>query len=442
MVRIPSSVRRFARSFADSGHELYLVGGAVRDLFLGKRVEDFDFATDALPDTVRSIFRRVIPTGIRHGTVTVLFEGNSFEVTTYRSDGDYSDSRRPDTVSFAPSIREDLARRDFTMNAIALDPRSMDVVDPYQGREAISQGRIVAVGDAAIRFAEDALRMVRAVRFAAQLRFDLDTATQAAILPLAERILAVAPERLNREYAKIMESERPSVAWRLMRETGLLPVVAPELDVEDDLFEHLLATCDCVPAGNAPLRWAALLHDVGKPECARIVDGRMTFHDHDRVSARRAEEFLDRYRFSKAERERIVHLVRNHMFGYSPEWSDAAVRRFLHRLGRDAVEDVIALRIADACGKGATLRMTENLRSLKNRVDEVLGQGQPLTVSDLAITGTDLMTEIGLSPGPRIGILLHQLLETCLDDPTQNERGRLLAIAGAFARETWGGSAE
>nr|MDA3947780.1 CCA tRNA nucleotidyltransferase [Spirochaeta sp.] len=268
---VPAPVRRMAQQFHDAGHEIYVVGGAVRDALLGLPVADYDFATSATPEEVQRLFRRTIPTGIQHGTVTVLFEKHQFEVTTFRIDGQYSDHRRPEAVSFTRSLQEDLQRRDFTVNAIALDPATGEIVDPLNGRADLKEKTIRTVGDPRARFEEDALRMLRAVRFSVTLDFEIEAETIRGIRTLAPTLAHVAPERIRQELEKMMSAPRPSRGWRALDAYGLLGVIAPELTedrnrVHDtpempDVFSHLLQSCDCAPADDPILRWAALLHD-------------------------------------------------------------------------------------------------------------------------------------------------------------------------------------
>ncbi|WP_083914965.1 CCA tRNA nucleotidyltransferase [Alkalispirochaeta alkalica] len=435
MLHIPSAVRDFGRIFSREGYELYIVGGAVRDALLGKKVEDYDFATSATPSEVTDLFQRVIPTGLQHGTVTVLFGNHSFEVTTYRVDGSYSDHRRPDTITFTRSLEEDLARRDLTINAIALNPETGDVVDPLGGRKDLKDRVIRTVGSGDDRFREDALRMVRAVRFAATLDFTLLPDVARAISRHAPLLGQVSQERIARELEKLMQARRPSGGWRLFRETGLLAQFLPELEEDRDspwpVFEHLLSSCDCAPSDPPQLRWAALFHDIGKPRCGATDERGLHFHGHDQVSATMAEEILLRLRFPKERIRSVAHLVRHHMFGYSPEWSDAAVRRFISRVGQEEAFLLTALRRADICGKTGSPPILPDLDELEGRIRGILHQGQPLTRKDLAINGKDLMSRIGIPPGPALGIVLEELLETILDDPERNTPETLLEIARA-----------
>ena len=452
MPSVPRIVKQFARPFAANGFQCWLVGGAVRDFLTRRPVGDYDIATDARPEQVRRMFQHVIPTGLRHGTVTVMFAGQRLEVTTFRTESDYRDGRRPERVAFARTIEEDLSRRDFTINGIAMEVPGGRIVDPHSGRADLEAGLIRAIGDPAERFAEDGLRPLRACRFAAQLGFQVDAATVAAIGGSLEVVRRVAAERVGAELERIMLAPRPSVGLLLMEQTGLLLLLLPELHRcvgveqrrppglpagarEFDVFTHSLAACDAT-APELVLRWSGLLHDIGKATTiVRDDDGALTFHHHDRESALMAREIFDRLRYPHALREAVAHLVGLHMFQYDEHWSDAAVRRFIARVGRDQIEQLMALRHADQMGRyGKAYQGSRRLTALASRIEEVTRRDQALTIRDLAVNGNDLMTALELTPGPVVGTLLRELLETVLDDPALNRRDALLGIAGNFYR--------
>jgi putative nucleotidyltransferase with HDIG domain len=432
-----------AERFAAAGKSVYLVGGAVRDMLRGVQAKDWDLATDATPQEVMAMFRRVVPTGIKHGTVTIVDRGRAIETTTFRADSGYSDGRHPDAVEFGVTIEADLARRDFTMNAIALALPSGDLVDPYGGEADLKRRVIRCVGDPRQRFAEDALRLLRAVRFVAQLEFELDPAAAAAIPEAAPRLDLVAAERVRDELLKLLASRRPSLGLRLMEETGLLARLLPELaagrGVEQkgfhvfDVLDHGFAACDAAPADDPGLRLAALLHDIGKPSVRRLdPSGVWTFHRHEEESARLARAILLRLKLPHAVTDRIVHLVMQHMFHYEEDWSDAAVRRFVLRVGETVLPDLYALRRADLTGTLGREAPFDCCAPLANRVETVLALGKAFSLNDLVIGGEDL-AGLGIGRGPMMGRILKQLLETVLDDPAQNNRERLLAIAAALA---------
>jgi len=439
--RIPDEVRAICKQLKAHGHEAYVVGGCVRDLLLGKDAADWDVTTDAKPEEVQAIFPRVIPTGIQHGTVTVLVHGEPFEVTTFRGEGAYSDGRRPDTVEFVSDIVADLARRDFTVNAIALDPDDGRVIDPYEGQKDLERKVIRAVGVPLERFREDGLRVLRAARFTATLEFALDPDTERAIEPSLDVFKKVSQERVRDEWIKAMKAKRPSRAFDVMQKNGILAVTCPEMlegvGMEQnkwhayDVWRHGMECLDACP-GDPILRIAAMLHDVGKPRSRAFSDKTKdwTFYDHERIGAVMADPICQRLRFSNEERERIVHLVRNHLFHYTSEWNDATVRRFIKRIGKERLEDLYALNEADVRAKGrdATPDLSA-LTALKAHVERVIAAGDALNVRDLAIGGRDLMTELGLPPGPAIGRILNALLEEVIVDPAKNTRDTLLAIA-------------
>ncbi len=456
---IPSHIVELCQRLRTAGFEAWLVGGSVRDLHRGRTAHDFDVATSAQPAEVARVFGRkhTVPTGEKHGTVTVLTqrgdgEKEHVEVTTFRGEGAYSDGRRPDAVEFVRSLEEDLKRRDFTMNAIAYDPIGDEVRDPFEGRVDLAAGLIRAVGAPLERFREDGLRAMRAVRFAAQHGFRLDPPTEAAI-PLALDVFRkVSAERVRDELVKLLASERPSVGLELMRTTGLLAEVIPELTEGvgfhqnrfhvHDVWQHTLATVDATvlfsPDGPAWIvRMAALMHDVAKPRTAAPrpdAPGDNTFYRHELVGAELAEEICRRLKFSTREREHVVNLVKNHMFWYSPEWSDGTVRRFISRVGKEALPDLFSLREGDVRGRGRDETPGVEIDELKRRIDEQLKSEAALKVGDLAIGGADVMRILGTRPGPIVGEVLRRLLERVLDDAELNTYERLEALVPETAR--------
>ncbi len=427
-----------------AGHEAYLVGGGIRDLLLGREVADWDVATSAEPEAVLALWPDALPTGIRHGTVTVRTGGDPVEVTTYRAEGPYSDGRRPDWVRFGVSLREDLSRRDFTVNALAYDPDRRRLADPAGGVADLGHRLIRTVGDPDARFDEDGLRPLRGIRLAAVLEFAIDPATLAAMARARDRAEGVARERIRDEFLKLLRARRPSVGIDLLRRTGLLELVAPEL-LEGvgmaqnrfhayDVYEHTLRAVDAAPAGNPRVRVAALLHDVGKPRTRVVVEGEGTFHHHEQVGAALTRDILDRLRFPRAERDAVALLVKEHMFHYTPEWSDAAVRRFLRRVGPENVDDLFMLREADTEAHGTGESAREPLAELGGRIRSVRSRADALTVGDLAVNGGDLMQELGLAPGPEVGRILNALVERVLEQPSLNRRGVLLREARKLHR--------
>jgi tRNA nucleotidyltransferase (CCA-adding enzyme) len=421
-----------------AGHEAWLVGGTVRDLLAGRSPGDPDVATSALPEQVVALFPRAIPTGIRHGTVTVMVGTVPVEITTFRVDEDYTDSRRPDAVTFVRSIDEDLKRRDFTINAMAWDPFGGRFLDLCGGMEDLEKGILRTVGEAAARFREDGLRPFRAVRFAVTLEFDIDPATLEAIPGALPQAARVAPERVRDELNRMLGGETPSRGFELMRTTGLLALVIPEI-LEGygvyqnryhayDVYYHTLAVLDAAPADKLAVRLAALLHDIGKPRTKVVVDGEGTFYSHQHVGSAMAREILTRLRYSREMVETVSLLVDQHMFHYQDEWSDAAVRRFIRRVGVEHVADLFDLRLADTLGNGLRPMFSEHLDRLKARVDAELESGSALSVRDLALGGNDVMKALNLPPGPEVGRALEYLLEKVIENPELNERAALLQL--------------
>ena len=357
--RVPEDVLAICRRLREKGKRGWIVGGCVRDLLRGDAPKDWDVATDARPEDVIRFFRKVIPTGVQHGTVTVVLRGVHYEVTTLRGEGAYSDGRRPDKVEFVDDITADLARRDFTINAIALDPVDGHVIDPFGGQVDLAARVVRAVGDPNERFAEDGLRVMRAARFAATLEHELDPATEQAMgtARSADTFKRVSSERVRDEWMKAMRARRPSVAFEIMRRTKLLDVTCPELVATVgceqnkwhafDVWGHTMQVLDAMRP-DPVLRVAALLHDVGKPTTRVLSDKTQdfTFYDHERVGAGIADKILARLRFSNEERARVVGLVRHHLICYSDDWTDAAVRRWLRRVTAPLATDLYASRSA------------------------------------------------------------------------------------------------
>jgi tRNA nucleotidyltransferase (CCA-adding enzyme) len=443
---VPPDVTRICERLKERGKRSWIVGGCVRDALLGKGAADWDVATDARPEELMKSFPKAIPTGLQHGTVTVVSHGHHYEVTSLRGETTYTDGRRPDAVHFVDDITADLARRDFTMNAIAVDPWSGELIDPFGGRADLDARVLRAVGDPLERFSEDGLRVLRAARFVATLEVELDPKTLSAISPTLDTYRKVSSERIRDEWVKTMKARRPSRAFEIMRETGILGVTCPELlegvDMEQNKWHAFTVwrhAMECVDAcsGDPILRVAALLHDVGKPRTRAFSDktNDYTFYDHDKIGAEIAEPICTRLRFSNDERARIVSLVRHHLFHYDG-WSDAAVRRWIKRVGIERLDDLYALNRADVAGKGKVKDEDfEALEALKVHVARVLEAGAALTTRDLAVDGRVLMQELGLAPGRVIGDTLTALLEIVLGDPAANERGVLLEHARKIVAE-------
>ena len=439
--KVPRDVFTLCDKLREKGKRAWIVGGCVRDMLLGRDVSDWDVCTDARPGELVKIFPRAIPTGIEHGTLTVVMNKQHYEVTTLRGETTYSDGRRPDAVHFVDDITADLARRDFTINAIAIDPATGKVIDPFDGRGDLERKLIRAVGNPLERFGEDGLRVLRAARFVSTLELELDPETERAIAPTLDTFRKVSQERVRDEWVKTMKARRPSRAFDVMRRTGILGVSCPELlegwGLEQnkyhayDVWRHGMECMDAC-AGDPILRIAALLHDVGKPRTRAFSDKTKdwTFYEHEIVGAEIAEPICTRLRFSNDEKARITSLVRHHLFHYSSDWGDGAVRRWIRRVGKDLVPDLYRLNEADvrAKGKDASEDLA-SLAALMAHVEKVMAAGAALTPRDLVVNGNDLMKEVGMRPGRAIGEVLEALLELVLTDPAVNERETLLARA-------------
>ncbi len=432
------------RTLDNAGFQAYLVGGCVRDMMLGQHPKDYDIATDALPTEVQKLFKKVIPTGIEHGTVTVLQRGLSIEVTTFRTEGAYLDSRRPSTVSFGSDITEDLARRDFTINAMAFDPIGNRFCDPFGGSEDLARRQVRCVGDPQSRFAEDGLRPLRAVRFATVLNFDLDEQTREAIPKTLDTFRRIAAERVREEFTKLLLSPRVRFGIEMLRQTGLLGAFLPELLQEIgqsqdasyayDVYGHTLATVEASPATTV-LRLAALLHDVGKPRTAqRRADGSFDFPQHEMVGASVAEAVLDRLKFPRKTIEEVRLLVQHHRLEDSDRWSDPEIRRFAARLGVEHLEQLLQLAEANIRGRGGDA--SESLAALKRfaqRVHHVLSENPPLTPKALALNGNAIMRILGIGPSPAVGEATRFLMERVLENPAINSPHALTEVLQNWA---------
>jgi tRNA nucleotidyltransferase (CCA-adding enzyme) len=423
----------------NSGHKAYFVGGCVRDLMLKKKPLEWDITTDAAPIATQKLFKKVVPTGIEFGTVTVVHDDGSYEVTAFRADEKYSDGRHPDKVTFTKSLEDDLSRRDFTVNAMAYDPFSKEFVDRFDGKGDIKRKLIKAVGDPEDRFNEDGLRPVRACRFAAKLDFKIEGKTLDAIGRTLNKVKMVAPERIHDELVKMLDADKPSIGIEYMRGSGLLKAIMPELDAcfgvdqpkpfhKYDVYRHSLYTCDALSNGSYQLRLAGLLHDIAKPQCKELRPGTksgMTFYAHDEHGVKKAREIMTRMRFSNADIDYVENLIKNHMFNYTSDWSDSAVRRFMIRVGVGNLEDLFALRVADLKAMDREI-IQNNLPELKKRIARVIEEDNALNVKSLKIDGEDVMKALNIGPGPKVGEVLNELLERVLEDPTLNERDELL----------------
>jgi tRNA nucleotidyltransferase (CCA-adding enzyme) len=403
---IPDAAIEICRTLVDRGHGAWIVGGCVRDHLLGRTVNDWDICTSARPRELMKYFPKVIPTGIDHGTVTVVRDHAHYEVTTLRGEEGYTDGRRPDKVFFLNDVREDLARRDFTVNAIAYDPLGRVLVDPFHGLDDLKLRVLRAVGVATQRFQEDGLRILRGARFVAALEFDLDPVTEAAMAECVSVFRKVSAERVRDEWVKAMKAVSPSRAFRVMLRTGILDAVCPDLAAlaPSDMWEHTLHTVDAAPRGSM-VRFAALL---------------MHLREGD-SNIEAAETWMKSWRFSNEERSTIVHLLRHHNVHYTPVWNDVDVRRFLQRITPAALDDFFALFRAKSDNA--------HLDAFRQRVDTMVSAGVCLTPRELAIDGTVLMKELGMKPSRQLGETLGKLLEKVIEEPALNTRESLLSLA-------------
>lgn len=432
--KIPPGALQIIRVLEAAGHEAWLVGGCVRDLLMDRTPADWDITTDALPEAVQGCFSKVIPTGIAHGTLTVLQDQTPFEVTTFRSESTYSDHRRPDAVTFVRNLREDLARRDFTINALAWHPHR-GLADPFGGLGDIESRCIRAVGNPEERFGEDALRMLRGVRFAAQLDFDVDPRTLEAIRNKASSIVHISGERIRVELDKWLMSEATG-RWGLLRDSGLLGAVLPELERcweipqntpwhRESVGVHMLRAAAAAPK-NRWVRWALLLHDLGKAD-TRTTDeaGIDHFYGHEARSEALAQDILTRLRWDNTTRLGILNLIRHHDREVLP--GERSVRRAMVAIGQGAFTDWLAVRRGDLLAQNPvmTAPALAMLAEVQGLAERILEQDQCLSLRDLAITGRDLMA-LGIPPGPEIGRVLRCLLEGVLEEPERNTRELLI----------------
>lgn len=444
--QIPLSAREVCSILTKNKFESYLVGGCIRNILLEKRVYDFDFATNATPNELMSIFPKVIPTGIKHGTVTVIHRGFQFQVTTYRLDGRYSDRRRPNEVFFAPNIDKDLKRRDFTINALACNPLTGECLDQFGGIEDLKKKIIRTIGNPKDRFEEDALRMMRACRFTAELKFNLEDKTRKAIFELKEKINDISAERIKDEFIKIIESPNPSIGIECMRLTGLLEVLFPDImrgfGVEQnkyhkhDVYYHTLHVLDAVENKDYRLRLSALFHDVAKPIVKKIPENKTkedaTFFNHEIVGASVAKKIMRQLKFSNEDVKIVTHLVKHHMFHYTSEWTDGAIRRFINRVQSENLDLLFQLRRADRIGNGYRKPDCDELEEFRKRIENIIIRDSAMKITDLDIDGRVIMGTFDIKPGKEIGKLLKNLLEKVLDKPELNEQQKLIDLSREY----------
>jgi tRNA nucleotidyltransferase (CCA-adding enzyme) len=434
---IPPEVSRVTASLREAGHEAYLVGGCVRDLLLSRAPKDWDVTTNAKPEQIQAVFPESFYEN-DFGTVGVKTGSEDpklaiIEVTPYRTETGYSDKRRPDAVAFGDNLEEDLARRDFTINAIALDDSKGHFIDPFKGQEDVESRVLRTVGVAADRFEEDALRLMRAVRLVAELEFALDADTAAAIQEKGPNLKHISRERVRDEFVRILNSSQPMMALVLCQQLGILANIAPDLTrgigIEQnqahsyDVFGHLMRSLQHAADKDwdFDIRLAAVFHDVSKPETRRWSDEKndWTFHGHEVVGSRVTKKALEDLKFSRETIEKVSKLVRWHMFFSDPDQITlSAVRRMIRNVGEEHIWDLLNLRICDRIGTGRPKEQPFRFRRYKAMVEEALRD--PISVAMLKTNGSRIMEKFHVQPGPKIGFALHALLEEVLEDPKRN----------------------
>lgn len=434
MIEAPISVIKIIDTLEQAGYEAYAVGGCVRDSLLGRNPNDWDITTSARPEQVKALFKHTIDTGIQHGTVTVMLEHVGYEVTTYRIDGEYEDNRHPKEVIFTPLLTEDLKRRDFTINAMAWNPRD-GIIDEFGGMKDLEEGIIRCVGSPEERFSEDALRMMRAVRFSAQLGYEIEPRTKAAIAKLAGNLKAVSAERIQVELTKLVVSMHPDYL-RVAYETGITRVFLPEFDrcMETEqhnphhcytVGEHILHSMLAVPS-NRYLRLAMLLHDIAKPEKKRTDEqGIDHFHGHQTASAEQAKVILRRLKFDNETIRIVSGLVCFHDYRFPAD--RRSVRRAVWKVGEDLFPMLLQVKEADTLAQSLFQRREklEWIDRVRGLYEEILKDNECLSIKDLAVTGRDLI-DAGYQPGPELGRMLNQMLQEVLEHPEHNTREYLL----------------
>lgn len=439
MIKLPKAVLDFMAVFQKSKHQIYIVGGAVRDLLLDKPADNWDFTTDATPEEILKLF----PDGYynnQFGTVGVTQKINNqeliFEATTFRKESDYKDNRHPGTIEWAKTLEEDLARRDFTINSIAYDGKK--IIDPYDGQKDLKKKAIVAVGNPDTRFQEDALRLLRAVRFASELGFMIDEKTKASIQKNCPLIVNISWERIRDEFLKILASDFPAEGVIFLKNTGILFLILPEVDIcftipqkspkrhhIYDVGTHSIMALKNCPSKDPITRFATLIHDIGKVKTFRRDEKTqlITFYNHEVIGTKLAMKIADRFRLSNKQKEKLISLVQHHQFTVSELQTDKAVRRFIRNIGKEYLQDMLDLRTGDRIGSGAT-PTSWRLELFKKRLLEV--QKEPFTVADLKINGHDVMKILKLKPGPKIGEILTDLFNQVIEKKIKNEKEILL----------------
>lgn len=446
---LPEFVLKILEKFEKAKFEIYIVGGSVRDLLLNREIIDWDFTTNATPNQILEIF----PKGFydnKFGTVGISHPSSSepYEITTFRKEIGYTDRRHPDKVIWGKSLKEDLARRDFAINAMALEKVNFfkgkppfEIIDPFNGQEDLKKKLIRAVGDPNKRFSEDALRMMRAIRLATELGFTIEKKNFQAIQDNATLINQIAKERIKDELFKILKSDFPADGFTLLLSSGLLEQIIPEIikgcGLEQakhhiyDVWTHSLLSLKNCPSKNPLVRLATLLHDVGKPVVAKGLGEEKTFYNHEVIGASITRNIANRLRLSKKEKEKLVTLVRWHQFTCNERQTDSAIRRFIRNIGKENLKDMLDLRVGDRLGGGAR-ETSWRLEKFKKRLVEV--QKQPFSVTDLKVDGNDVMKILKIGSGPTVGKILETLFAEVVEDKTKNKREFLLKRIGELGK--------
>lgn len=442
-IKMPVNVKQILSIFQNEGYEAYIVGGCVRDSLLNREINDWDICTSAKPEQMVEICKKMnlkyVPTGLKHGTITILISNVGYEVTTFRIDGDYSDNRHPNNVEFTSNLREDLSRRDFTINAMAYNEFA-GLIDPFLGYEDLKNKIIKCVGNPKDRFKEDALRMMRAVRFSCQLGFVLNEDVFNSITILNENIKYISKERIRDEFCKILISNNAVKGICNLMDTYLMENIIPELNKcvafnqhnkhhDQDVFKHTLSVVENI-SPKLELRLAALLHDIGKPECFTIDSkGEGHFIGHNQISADKARGILNRLKFDNKTIDKVCLLVYEHMSKHEL-LNNKTKKKFINRVGTDNLDDLFELQIADIKASAKEYQDFSQVLKLKEDCRRILTEKEPLKIKDLKINGNDLI-KLGINPGKEVGLILNSLLEEVLEDPGINEREKLLEIVKA-----------
>ncbi|MDD4937451.1 MAG: HD domain-containing protein [Candidatus Shapirobacteria bacterium] len=435
-MEIPKKVKKIINKFLENKAEIYIVGGGVRDLILGREVNDWDFTTNLTPQEIKKMFPKNSFCNNDFGTFSVVGENEEiFEITTFRTEQGYSDNRHPDKIKWGKSLEEDLERRDFTINAIAIEFKDgeIKIIDPFNGQSDLKNKIIKTVGNPDERFKEDGLRLMRAIRIACQIGFEIENETLEAIKRNAELIKNIAEERIRDEIFKILVSPTPSKGINLLKKSGLLEQIIPELldgvnmaqkgHHIDDVWTHNLKTLDNCDSKNPITKLAALLHDVGKPTVMTGEGKTRTFHNHEVVGSRIALDIGKRLRLSKKELDQLFKLTRWHMFTVQETQTDKAVRRFIKNVTPDYIDEMISMRRADRLGSGSK-ETSWRWELFKKRIIEV--QKQPFAIKDLKVNGLDVMEALKIKPGRKVGEVLEAIFKEVEEDPKLNEREILL----------------